>query len=217
MRLHANEAALARQRRRDGGRPEPLPRAAAARARCAPRRALRSARTACVLAGARQRRGHRPARRGSICAPARMRCSVTPPTFGMYAVAARIQGARRDRGAAARARRTSRLDSDGASRRARDRAVKIVFLCSPNNPTGNLLERRRPARRSPTRARRQGAARPRRGLRRIRRIDPRSPRRRRSRLRSSILRTLSKAHALAGARCGALIAAARDRRAARQA
>ena len=59
-----------------------------------------------------------------------------PPTFGYYKVAAKIQGAEvtevpLDPSDAS-------LDTDAvieAGRRA-----KIVFLCSPNNPTGNLLD-----------------------------------------------------------------------------
>src|SRR5512142_859954 len=63
---------------------------------------------------------------------------VCPPTFGMYSVAARIQGAhvvsvplRADRGFA--------LDEDELLARC-TADVKVVFLCSPNNPTGNLLD-----------------------------------------------------------------------------
>jgi histidinol-phosphate aminotransferase len=63
---------------------------------------------------------------------------LCPPTFGMYAVAARIQGAevrevplRRDRDYA--------LDTD-AVLAACDANTRIVFLCSPNNPTGNALD-----------------------------------------------------------------------------
>lgn len=62
---------------------------------------------------------------------------ICPPTFGMYSVAARIQGAEvrevpllRDRGFA--------LDTDGVLK-ACDANTRIVFLCSPNNPTGNAL------------------------------------------------------------------------------
>src|SRR5262245_63053731 len=64
---------------------------------------------------------------------------LCPPTFGMYAVAARIQGAevrevplQRERGYA--------LDVDGVLA-ACDAHTRIVFLCSPNNPTGNALDR----------------------------------------------------------------------------
>ncbi len=63
---------------------------------------------------------------------------ICPPTFGMYKVAARIQGAdvievplRKDQGFA--------LDR-AAILAAWNPHVKIVFLCSPNNPTGNLLD-----------------------------------------------------------------------------
>lgn len=62
---------------------------------------------------------------------------VCPPTFGMYASAATIQGAAvvsvpllRDEG--------FRLDVRGVLA-ARSPRSKLVFLCSPNNPTGNLL------------------------------------------------------------------------------
>jgi len=67
---------------------------------------------------------------------------VTPPTFGMYAVAARIQGAavvtaplRRELGYALEVDRIGEaLQTAGAAR------IKLVFLCTPNNPTGNPLE-----------------------------------------------------------------------------
>src|SRR5262249_31881957 len=62
---------------------------------------------------------------------------ICPPTFGMYSVAARIQGAdvhtvplRPDKGFA--------LDAQAVLDRCTP-DVKLVFLCSPNNPTGNLL------------------------------------------------------------------------------
>jgi histidinol-phosphate aminotransferase len=63
---------------------------------------------------------------------------ICPPTFGMYAVAARIQGAAvreapllREHGYA--------LDVD-AVLAACDANTRVVFLCSPNNPTGNALD-----------------------------------------------------------------------------
>jgi histidinol-phosphate aminotransferase len=62
---------------------------------------------------------------------------ICPPTFGMYAVAARIQGAEvrdvpllRTQGFA--------LDTAGVLA-ACDSNTRIVFLCSPNNPTGNAM------------------------------------------------------------------------------
>jgi histidinol-phosphate aminotransferase len=62
---------------------------------------------------------------------------ICPPTFGMYAVAARIQGAEvrevpllREKGYA--------LDT-AAVLAACDARTRVVFLCSPNNPTGNAM------------------------------------------------------------------------------
>jgi histidinol-phosphate aminotransferase len=60
---------------------------------------------------------------------------ICPPTFGMYLVAARIQGAQ-VRDVPLLADRGFALDVDGI-RRATDANTKIVFLCTPNNPTGN--------------------------------------------------------------------------------
>jgi len=61
---------------------------------------------------------------------------ITPPTFGFYKVAARIQGA----GVI-----EVPLVRDGFALAAEQviaagKRAKIVFLCSPNNPTGNLLD-----------------------------------------------------------------------------
>jgi histidinol-phosphate aminotransferase len=63
---------------------------------------------------------------------------ICPPTFGMYSVAARIQGAE-VREVPLRPEREFALDVE-AVLRACDTNTRIVFLCSPNNPTGNALE-----------------------------------------------------------------------------
>jgi len=63
---------------------------------------------------------------------------VTPPTFGMYAVAARLQGADV---VAVPLRRDFSLDTSAVLAAAQDQ-VKLVFLCSPNNPTGSLVSPR---------------------------------------------------------------------------
>ncbi|HEY0684598.1 MAG TPA: histidinol-phosphate transaminase [Steroidobacter sp.] len=64
---------------------------------------------------------------------------ICPPTFGMYKVSARIQGAGvievplvKERG--------FELDVQ-AVLAACNENVKLVFVCTPNNPTGNLLDR----------------------------------------------------------------------------
>ncbi|HTX06574.1 MAG TPA: histidinol-phosphate transaminase, partial [Steroidobacteraceae bacterium] len=127
---------------------------------------------------------------------------VCPPTFGMYSVSARIQGAEVLQ-APLIAKDGFALDADALLERC-TAAVKLVFLCSPNNPTGNLLDEDailRVARRLAGRAvvvvdeaYIEFASRP-------------SLARRVAELPNlAILRTLSKAYGLAGARCGALIA-----------
>jgi histidinol-phosphate aminotransferase len=63
---------------------------------------------------------------------------ICPPTFGMYAVAARIQGAE-VREVPLLGAHGYALDAD-AVLRACDTNTRIVFLCSPNNPTGNAME-----------------------------------------------------------------------------
>ncbi len=62
---------------------------------------------------------------------------ICPPTFGMYAVAARIQGAA-VREVPLRREDDFALDAS-AVLAACDAHTKIVFLCSPNNPTGNAM------------------------------------------------------------------------------
>lgn len=64
---------------------------------------------------------------------------ITPPTYGMYVVAAGIQNARVVTVPLIREKNFA-LDAD-AVLKAVTPGVKIVFLCSPNNPTGNLLDR----------------------------------------------------------------------------
>ena len=127
---------------------------------------------------------------------------ITPPTFGLYKVAARIQGAARARSAAA-ARSASQLDADAVI--AAGRRAKLVFLCSPNNPTGNLLDEAGMLRVCDATART--------GAGRASTRPTSSSRAARAWSRASaefpnlvILRTLSKAYALAGARLGTLLA-----------
>lgn len=64
---------------------------------------------------------------------------ITPPTYGMYVVAAGIQGARTVTVPLIREKNFA-LDAD-AVLKAVTPDVKLVFLCSPNNPTGGLLDR----------------------------------------------------------------------------
>jgi len=127
---------------------------------------------------------------------------ICPPTFGMYAVAARIQGAEVV-SVPLRVEAGFSLDEDEILRQCTPN-VKLVFLCSPNNPTGNLLDEQTILRIA---ARLEGRA--------LVVVDEayvefaaadslikhvgRLP-------QLAVMRTLSKSHGLAGARCGTLIA-----------
>jgi len=71
----------------------------------------------------------------ALCRAGQDRIVICPPTFGMYAVAARLQGAavdevplQADAGYAVDQERVLNVAMQGS---------KLVFLCSPNNPTGN--------------------------------------------------------------------------------
>ena len=73
----------------------------------------------------------------AFCAAGRDAVLVCPPTFGMYAVAARIQGA----GVVSvplKADEDFALDVSSICAALPD--VKLVHLCTPNNPTGTPLE-----------------------------------------------------------------------------
>ncbi len=72
----------------------------------------------------------------ATCRPYRDEVLVLPPTYGMYALLARIQSV---------SVRTVPLNAafqpepEAILRQAGNR-TRLLFLCSPNNPTGNLLE-----------------------------------------------------------------------------
>ncbi len=137
----------------------------------------------------------------TFCRPETDAIAVAPPTFGAYALAARLQGARI---VEAPLDDAFRFDADrfaNAVEAAGD--VKLAFICSPANPTGGLVDNEDILalcdRLSRTiivvdeayiefsdAASLAGAAPARENL--------------------VVLRTLSKAYSLAGARCGAAVA-----------
>jgi len=136
----------------------------------------------------------------ALCVPGRDAVIVTPPVFGMYAVCAQLHAARVIEVPLRDEDDDFRVDLDAVAQSALTSAAKIVFLCSPGNPAGGVLP--------------VGAV-----LRLARQLDGRAlvvvdeayiefadapslvvEVARQSNL--AILRTLSKAHALAAARIG---------------
>ncbi|AXK72234.1 histidinol-phosphate transaminase [Lysobacter sp. TY2-98] len=75
----------------------------------------------------------------ALCMPGQGAIVTTPPTFGMYAVSARLQGARVvevpliDDGA------NFHCDVDAVADAALASRATLVFLCSPGNPTGGAV------------------------------------------------------------------------------
>ncbi|MDQ7017817.1 MAG: histidinol-phosphate transaminase [Robiginitomaculum sp.] len=74
----------------------------------------------------------------ATCRAGKDNAVISPPTFGLYGVAAKVQGA---------GLTPVPLDDnyaivpDDIIAEAQSKATKLVFLCSPNNPTGNLMAR----------------------------------------------------------------------------
>lgn len=72
----------------------------------------------------------------AFCRSGQDRVLICPPCFGMYALSARIQGAEVVEVPLLDAGETWALDTQGVTTAG---AVKLTFLCSPNNPTGNEI------------------------------------------------------------------------------
>jgi histidinol-phosphate aminotransferase len=73
-----------------------------------------------------------------FCEPQKDKALILTPTYGMYEVSAAINNV-----ALVKAPLTDRFDIDlAATKKAlEDTDIKLLILCSPNNPTGNLLDR----------------------------------------------------------------------------
>lgn len=74
----------------------------------------------------------------TFCAAGTDSILICPPTYGMYKVAATIQGARTVEVPLIKACNFN-LDIQAILKRL-SKTVKLIFLCSPNNPTGNNLQ-----------------------------------------------------------------------------
>ncbi len=72
----------------------------------------------------------------AFCEPNSDSILITPPTYGMYKVCADINAVK-----VVEAILTNDFQLDlGKISTAIDKTTKIIFLCSPNNPSGNLLK-----------------------------------------------------------------------------
>ena len=72
-----------------------------------------------------------------LCEPGRDHVIIVEPTYGMYAVCAEINGVERR---SVLLNKDFSLDPDMVLSAVNEH-TKLVFLCSPNNPTSNSLER----------------------------------------------------------------------------
>jgi histidinol-phosphate aminotransferase len=140
----------------------------------------------------------------ALCRPGDDAILITSPTFGMYAVNARLHGCRVVDVPLIDEPAGWRCDFDAVAVQAERQDARIVFLCSPGNPTGALL----PLDEVAALARRlQGRALVVVDEAYLEYADAASATTLlRSQRNIAVLRTLSKAHALAGERIGCVIA-----------
>ncbi|MGO1719420.1 MAG: histidinol-phosphate transaminase [Luteimonas sp.] len=140
-----------------------------------------------------------------LCVPGRDAVVVSTPVFGMYAVSARLQGARLLDVPLVDGNDGFAPDLDALAETALAGGGKVVFLCSPGNPTGNVvglddiaaLARRLRGRALLVVDEAYGEFSP----------QPSAMALLGDNENLAVLRTLSKAHALAGARIGVAAAA----------
>jgi histidinol-phosphate aminotransferase len=140
----------------------------------------------------------------TFCSAGRDNVLLTPPAFEMYQVYASVQGARTI-SVPLRADRDFAVDTD-ALLAACNARTKLIFLCSPNNPVGTVIPRQQILRIVEARVAKSVVVIDEAYIE-YSDMDSLAP------LVSRydnlvVLRTLSKALALAGARCGAVIASA---------
>lgn len=76
----------------------------------------------------------------TFCEPSKESILICPPTYGMYAISAETCGVQVDE-VALDAGFNVDYDAVEEAVNASESQVKIVFLCAPNNPTGNILDK----------------------------------------------------------------------------
>src|SRR5574339_26934 len=72
-----------------------------------------------------------------LCEPGRDNAVIFPPTYGMYEVCAEMNNVNVKK---VNLTKDYQLDIDGIEN-AIDPSTKLIFICSPNNPTGNSINR----------------------------------------------------------------------------
>ncbi|MFC6185631.1 histidinol-phosphate transaminase [Pseudoxanthomonas japonensis] len=75
----------------------------------------------------------------ALCVPGQDAIVITPPVFGMYAVCARLQGARIVEVPLVDGETGFIADLDAIREAVLGQGAKIVFLCSPSNPAGSAI------------------------------------------------------------------------------
>lgn len=75
----------------------------------------------------------------ALCVPGQDAIVVTPPVFGMYAVCARLQGAPLVEVPLLDGIAGLNADLDAIREAALAQRAKLVFLCSPSNPAGSVI------------------------------------------------------------------------------
>jgi len=75
----------------------------------------------------------------AFCAPGRGRIVIAPPVFGMYAVCARLHGAGLVEVPLVDGADGLRADLTAMGDAALESGASLVFLCTPGNPSGELL------------------------------------------------------------------------------
>ena len=75
----------------------------------------------------------------ALCVPGQDAIVITPPVFGMYAVCARLQGARIVEVPLVDGEAGFIADLDAIREAALAQGAKLVFLCSPSNPAGSAI------------------------------------------------------------------------------
>lgn len=141
----------------------------------------------------------------ALCLPGRDAVLITSPTFGMYAVGARLHGATVIDVPLLDAGDRFACDFATVAAAARQHRVKLVFVCSPGNPTGSrlplddILALARQLRGQALVVVDEAYVEFAPGASAVAALDRHA--------NLAVLRTLSKAHALAAARIGCVIAA----------